>query len=85
MKRKKLNSSKISKLNQCQCQTMTVSDNVRIQVMSRSDNIRPLSNKKKNEISKNNGISKKNESKIFSELKDLRTQSMSVSDNVSVR
>ena len=40
MERKIFEKSKISDLNQCQCQTMTVSDNVRIQVMSESDNVR---------------------------------------------
>ena len=40
MKRKNFQKSKISDLNQCQCQTMTVSDNVRIPVMSESDNVR---------------------------------------------
>ena len=40
MKRKNFQKSKISDLNQCQCETMAVSDNVRIQVMSDSDNIR---------------------------------------------
>ena len=44
--------------------------------MSESDNVR--AQKKKNEISKKNGISKKMKSKNF------RTQSMSVSDNVRI-
>ena len=69
MKRKKLNSSKISKLNQCQCQTMTVSDNVRIQVMSRSDNVRPLSNKKKMKSQKIMESQKKMKAKYFQNSK----------------
>ena len=39
MKRKNFQQSEISDLNQCRCQTMTVSDNVRIQVMSESENV----------------------------------------------
>ena len=36
---KHFQNSKISELNQCQCQTMRVSDNVRIQVMSETYNV----------------------------------------------
>ena len=36
MKTKIFQNSKISELNQCQCQTMSVSDNVKIEVMSES-------------------------------------------------
>ena len=32
--------SKVSELNQCQCQTMIVSDNARIHVMSETYNVR---------------------------------------------
>ena len=39
MKTQNFQTSKISELNQCQCQTMSVSGNVRIQLMSESDNI----------------------------------------------
>ena len=39
MTRKNFQKSKISNLNQCQCQIMTVSDNVRIQVMSELDDV----------------------------------------------
>ena len=42
-------------------------------------------NSQKNEISKNLKSQKRNENKNFSELKNLRTQSMSVSDNVCLR
>ena len=40
MKIKHSQNSKISELNQCQCQTKTVPEYVRIQVMSESDNVR---------------------------------------------
>ena len=39
----------------------------------------------KYEILRNNEISKKNENSKFSNLKNFRTQSMSMSGNVSVR
>ena len=37
---KKTKKQKISELNQCQCQTMSVSDNIRIQLLSDSHNVR---------------------------------------------
>ena len=40
MKTKNFQNLKISELNQCQCQTMSVSGNVKIYVMSESHNVR---------------------------------------------
>ena len=40
MKRKNFQNSKILELNQCQCQAISVSDNVKIYVMSESHNVR---------------------------------------------
>ena len=40
MKTKNSKNSKISELNQCQCWTMSVSDNVRTYLMSESHNVR---------------------------------------------
>ena len=39
MKTKNFLNSKISELNQPQCQTMSASDNLRIMLMSESDNV----------------------------------------------
>ena len=39
MKTKNFINSKISELNQPQCQTMSASDNLRIMLMSESDNV----------------------------------------------
>ena len=47
MQIKHFQNSEISELNQCQCQTMTTSDNVWIQVMLVSDKSDPYSFKKK--------------------------------------
>ena len=40
LKTKNSENSKISELNQCQCWTMSVSDNVRTYIMSESHNVR---------------------------------------------
>ena len=40
MKTKNFQNSKISELNQWPCQTMSVSDNVRISLIFESDNVR---------------------------------------------
>ena len=40
MKTKVFQNLKISEFNQCQCQTMSVSDNLRTYLMSESDNVR---------------------------------------------
>ena len=87
------------KANNFRTQSMSVSDNVRIYVMSESDNVRAQKkwNLKENEIwkkkkksqqkwnRKKNEISKTMKSKKASELKNFRTQKMSVSDNVRVK
>ena len=83
MKTKYFQNSKIWELNQCQCQTMSVSDNVKKKNKMKSQRKGNL--KKKKDLKKKKKNLKKNQISNKMKSKNFRTEWMSVSDDVRVR